>query len=337
MTIYLRSLFVAGVIILNLASVKALQVINKQNDTLAIEAACSDSVVGLVLNNSLISRQKYLSCVAISDRFVITAAHGLAGRLFVAGEISCFTAGLTVTFDPLASESSKFYQVKRFIVHPLYQEKKLPNGRGMDLNDIAILELSDPIEGIQKFPDIGINKVNADPNLVTDLALNKCHVVGYGPVENQSERMLVRREGRLECGFYKESYHQFPETLTPGYMYAPVVESTVNTDPLLCYLVPGDSGGPLFNDRNELVGIVSGGIGYGLFEKPKPWENFCCFTPLIRPDGLVDPEIAVMLTQLESIDDCLEGKKASFSPGYIPSEIDFFNMLILASKAVAYS
>lgn len=181
----------------------------------------------------------------LSDRWVLTAAHCVAGQVAGSFEVSL---GVHTRSMPTANVQTR--DVSRLIVHPDYDASAIEN-------DVALIELSSPVTFTAFVQPIALGQSEAPVG-------GSAYVTGFGNFAPGSGAADTLKEALLPV--------RSADTCN-----AP--ESPLGlevTDSMLCagYLTGedggchGDSGGPLvmpssaFSNGWELVGVVSWGVGH---------------------------------------------------------------------------
>ncbi len=209
----------------------------------------------------------------IDERWILSAAHCYSeadGDVFV-------IAGITRLDDTALGETAK---VKRWIIHPSYDEKRLNN-------DIALLELEVPLD----MASCG----------------RRCEAIGLVTPENEANTTFISAEAKVSgwgntlagSGFF-ENYPatlQWADLVIMSCVVEPSLYSEAEiTDNMFCAgsadfskdACRGDSGGPLVVANNEgtgflLAGIVSwGGSGCATDGYPGVYTRVANYTDWIR-------------------------------------------------------
>ncbi|XP_044744027.1 transmembrane protease serine 9-like [Chrysoperla carnea] len=136
-------------------------------------------------------------------------------------------------------------------------------------NDVAIIELQEPFELSKKINTIPLINYRVRP-------LSKCTAIGFGapnasgpPTTNHLMKVEVPVQSMLRCRLlFAKRVQIFNGMMCAGYV-------TGRRD-----ACSGDSGGP-FVCANQLGGIVSAGIGCGIFYNPGIYSDVVYFRPWI--------------------------------------------------------
>ncbi|XP_073493262.1 transmembrane protease serine 11C-like [Phyllobates terribilis] len=183
----------------------------------------------------------------ISNTWLLTAAH-------------CFDNDnsvdkWTVVLGKISSKPEYGLKLKQIIIYEPYSSET-------HQNDIALLELSDPVNYNQNTQCVCL------PSTAENFADDKsCYVTGWGALvsEGPSSPTLQQAEVKIISSNLCGSPQMYGYVIHPSMICAGYVEGGIDA-------CQGDSGGPLVTTQNNgkwtLIGIVSFGYGCALRNKP---------------------------------------------------------------------
>jgi secreted trypsin-like serine protease len=266
-----------------------------EKEYLALAAEKQFDCVGQIFEDTLTSG----SCVLISDRFVLSAAH-----VFIDSdtrsdtiEFNGQTVVTYVAYNPKVTDVTQLclvfkghkVKVKKIILHPNYLDS-LTKGSC----DIALIELEQPLESIlpakinTAFDELNSNVVGIGfgasgpanrPDLVN--LFNK-KIAGENVIDSITGQKYLGFETLLICDFDHPERKDCNKSGSPS------------PRPLEYISSGGDSGGGLFREKDkkwELIGICSGGgtdfeqlMKSGYYGQTMEWTRVSAFTKWITSE-----------------------------------------------------
>ena len=213
----------------------------------------------------------------IANDVVITAAHCV--------DVSDYN--LSVSVGAYASQISETRRVVANVLHPSYRPS-----RNMDY-DIILLKLDQPVNNIAP---VQINTDGSIPRLGDNLT-----VIGYLNPQIEQDATTERQydglyQGNLSALPYATCEYEYGDMWTGD---STMLCAGNGANGVQVYNCPGDTGGPLLDSNNAMVGIVSTGTSCGDKQTPgiytrtshfAEWIQFqACVLSNVRPSFCSSP------------------------------------------------